>query len=88
MMTSDELRDWRNKHNYTQALLIEELGLKSRQSIINWEKGAQEIPRTVELSLLYLEKYPEYRKCAGKRLGADLVRKQRSLGRAIERGET
>ena len=58
-MLGTELPDWRKRNRFTQDTLRTALGVKSRQTIITWEKSEASIPRTVELALLALEHLPE-----------------------------
>jgi transcriptional regulator with XRE-family HTH domain len=53
-MTGGMLKDWRLSNNLSQADLMLELGINSRQTLVNWEK-AKLIPRTVELSIIALD---------------------------------
>ena len=59
MLRGSDLKEWRNKHGYTQEMLQWALGLRSRQTIITWEKSDEGISKTVELALLALEFLPE-----------------------------
>jgi DNA-binding XRE family transcriptional regulator len=58
-MLGTELPEWRKRNRFTQDTLRDALGVKSRQTIITWEKSAGSLPRTVELALLALEHLPE-----------------------------
>jgi DNA-binding XRE family transcriptional regulator len=70
-MLGTDLRDWRKRNRFTQDTLREALGVKSRQTIITWEKSTEPLPRTVELALLALEHLPEMaRKIDGRRYQA------------------
>ena len=70
-MVGTDLPDWRKRNRFTQDTLREALGVKSRQTIITWEKSEAPIPRTVELALLALEHLPEMaRKVDGHRFTA------------------
>jgi DNA-binding XRE family transcriptional regulator len=53
-MRGSDLVQWRNRFGYSQARLMKELGVKSRQTVTSWEK-AEELPRLVELALAGLE---------------------------------
>ncbi|QQO15188.1 hypothetical protein JJB99_03080 [Bradyrhizobium diazoefficiens] len=61
-MLGTELPQWRAKNRFTQDTLRMALGVKSRQTIITWEKSTEPLPRLVELALLALENFPEERK--------------------------
>jgi DNA-binding XRE family transcriptional regulator len=61
-MLGTELPEWRNRNRFTQDTLRMALGIKSRQTIITWEKSAEPLPRLVELALLALERFPDERK--------------------------
>ncbi len=69
-MTGEELVAWRRHNGYTQEALMKELGVKSRQTIISWEKPGREVERTVELALNALEHDPKLRRMAGKKASA------------------
>jgi DNA-binding XRE family transcriptional regulator len=70
-MLGTELPEWRKRHRLTQDMLREVLGVKSRQTIITWEKSIEPLPRTLELALLALEHLPEMcRKTDGHRYTA------------------
>jgi DNA-binding XRE family transcriptional regulator len=60
-MRGIELPDWRRRNGFTQDTLRMALGVKSRQTIITWEKSADPLPRLVQLALFTLEKHPEER---------------------------
>ena len=60
-MLGTELPDWRKRNGFTQDTLRIALGVKSRQTIITWEKSTEPLPRLVELALLALENFPEQR---------------------------
>ena len=55
-MRGIELPVWRKRNGFTQDTLRIALGVKSRQTIITWEKATEPLPRLVELALLALEK--------------------------------
>jgi DNA-binding XRE family transcriptional regulator len=61
-MLGTELPQWRAKNRFTQDTLRMALGVKSRQTIITWEKSTEPLPRLVELALLALERFPDERK--------------------------
>lgn len=70
-MLGTELPHWRKCNRFTQDTLREALGVKSRQTIITWEKSEAPLPRTIELALLALEYLPEKcRKIDGHRFTA------------------
>ena len=50
-----------DKRNALSIGLRIALGVKSRQTIITWEKATEPLPRVVELALLALENFPEHR---------------------------
>jgi DNA-binding XRE family transcriptional regulator len=58
-MLGTDLPHWRKRNRFTQDTLREALGVKSRQTIITWEKSVDPLPRTTELALLALEHLPE-----------------------------
>jgi DNA-binding XRE family transcriptional regulator len=57
-MLGTDLPKWRKRNRFTQDTLRIALGVKSRQTIITWEKSVEPLPRTVELALLALEHLP------------------------------
>jgi DNA-binding XRE family transcriptional regulator len=57
-MRGIELPEWRKRNGFTQDTLRIALGVKSRQTIITWEKATEPLPRLVELALLALENFP------------------------------
>jgi DNA-binding XRE family transcriptional regulator len=61
-MLGTELPEWRRRNRFTQDTLRMALGVKSRQTIITWEKSTDPLPRLVELALLALERFPDERK--------------------------
>jgi DNA-binding XRE family transcriptional regulator len=61
-MLGTELPEWRRRNRFTQDTLRMALGVKSRQTIITWEKSTERLPRLVELALLALERFPDERK--------------------------
>lgn len=61
-MLGTELPEWRSRNRFTQDTLRMALGVKSRQTIISWEKSTEPLPRLVELALMTLERFPEERK--------------------------
>jgi DNA-binding XRE family transcriptional regulator len=61
-MLGTELPEWRSRNRFTQDTLRMALGVKSRQTIITWEKSTEPLPRLVELALMALERFPEERK--------------------------
>jgi DNA-binding XRE family transcriptional regulator len=61
-MLGTELPEWRCRNRFTQDTLRMALGVKSRQTIITWEKSTEPLPRLVELALMTLERFPEERK--------------------------
>ncbi|UGY17986.1 hypothetical protein HAP48_0011445 [Bradyrhizobium septentrionale] len=60
-MRGTELPEWRKRNGFTQETLRIALGVKSRQTIITWEKQTDPLPRLVKLALLALENFPEER---------------------------
>jgi DNA-binding XRE family transcriptional regulator len=60
-MLGTELSEWRKRNGFTQDTLRIALGVKSRQTIITWEKSTAPLPRLLELALLALENFPEER---------------------------
>ena len=69
-MNGSELRDQRRRLGFTQDDLISELGIRSRQTLISWEKSDGELPRLVELAMLPQERIPECHQKAGKKTPA------------------
>ena len=69
-MQSEELVAWRKRNGYDQQALMHELGIRSRQTISSWENSKRTIPRTVELALIALERFPQCRNIGGKRATA------------------
>lgn len=63
-MTGAELRSWREQIGWTQADLMSELDVRSRQTISSWE-GADEIPRLVELAIIAIDQIEPCRKRSG-----------------------
>lgn len=63
-MTGEELKVWRKANGWTQAGLMEELEITSRQTITTWEK-ADRIPRVVELAITAIDQIEVCRKQAG-----------------------
>jgi len=61
-MLGTELPEWRKRNRFTQDTLRIALGIRSRQTIITWEKSAETLPRLVQLALLALESFPQERK--------------------------
>jgi DNA-binding XRE family transcriptional regulator len=61
-MLGTELPKWRKRNSFTQDTVRIALGIRSRQTIITWEKSTQPLPRLVELALFALENYPHQRK--------------------------
>lgn len=77
-MKGTELPGWRQRNRFTQDALRMALGVKSRQTIITWEKSPDRLSRLVELALMALEKLPEARTVDGARAsGPAEYRKQR-----------
>ncbi len=60
-MNGPELRERRKLLGYTQRGFLKEIGVRSRQTLITWEKSDAKLPRLVELAVLALEKLPECR---------------------------
>jgi DNA-binding XRE family transcriptional regulator len=65
MMLGIELPAWRKRNRLTQDALRLTLGVKSRQTIISWEKSTERLSRLVELALMALEQIPEARSVSG-----------------------
>jgi DNA-binding XRE family transcriptional regulator len=66
-MRGTDLPAWRKRQGYTQETLMIALGVKSRQTIITWEKSTKPLPKMVLLALLALEQIPEARFSYGDR---------------------
>lgn len=65
-----DLKEWRKRHGYTQEAFMMALGIGSRQTVVNWEKSAEVLPRAIQLALWALEHIPEARHVNGKRVSA------------------
>lgn len=63
-MTGAELRAWRSSIGWTQADLMIELEIKSRQTMSTWER-AEKIPHVVELAIIALDQIEAARKRSG-----------------------
>lgn len=50
---------------------MQELGVKSRQTLVSWEKSETELPRLVSLAMLALEKLPHSRRIHGNKATAE-----------------
>ncbi len=70
MLNGKDLRRRRKRLDYTQEGLRIELGLKARQTVINWESSEAELPRMIQLALMALENLPECRRVLGKKATA------------------
>jgi transcriptional regulator with XRE-family HTH domain len=53
-MRGSELKVWREKRGWTQADLMQELEIGSRQTVTTWE-ASDRIPRTIELAVIALD---------------------------------
>ena len=58
-LTGRDLKAWRKTNNYTHEQLLSLLGIKSRQTIINWEQSEEVLPRILRLALMALEYLPD-----------------------------
>ena len=65
-MRGRDLVEWRKHNGFSQEELIQELGVRSRQTISSWERPEKEVPRLVELALRALELDPSFRQREGK----------------------
>jgi DNA-binding XRE family transcriptional regulator len=65
-MRGIDLKEWRQRNRYTQEALMHELGVRSRQTMISWERS-DKLPRIVELAIQALERSPDLRTVAGER---------------------
>jgi transcriptional regulator with XRE-family HTH domain len=63
-MKGSELRSWREHLGWTQADLMTELEIGSRQTITTWER-AEKIPRLIELAIIALDQIEAARKRSG-----------------------
>jgi transcriptional regulator with XRE-family HTH domain len=63
-MTGAELRSWREAIGWNQTDLMQELEVRSRQTISAWE-GSETIPRTIELAIIALDQIEACRKRGG-----------------------
>jgi DNA-binding XRE family transcriptional regulator len=78
-MLGTDLPEWRKRNgDLTQNALRMALGVKSRQTIISWEKSEEQLPRMVELALLALERLPEAMNVGGQAFTAQEHREQRA----------
>ena len=66
-MRGEDLSNWRKRNGYDQKSLMDELGIRSRQTLSSWENSKRPIPRTVELALVALERLPDCRNIGGKK---------------------
>jgi transcriptional regulator with XRE-family HTH domain len=69
-LTGPELVEWRRRNGFSQADLMAELDIASRQTISSWER-APEVPRMVELAVIALEVHPDCRRRAGRKASAE-----------------
>ena len=60
-MNGSELRQRRKQLGFTQRDFLNEIGVRSRQTLLTWESSDAKLPRWVELAVLALEKLPECR---------------------------
>lgn len=88
VLNGPELRRRRNRLGYTQEAFMIELGVKSRQTLISWEKLDAELPRLVQLAVFALEELPDCRRLHGKKATA-LERKafEKTINAKAARGE-
>lgn len=63
-MNGEDLQRWRKQNGWTQADLMQELEVTSRQTIRNWEKSEQ-IPRLVELAITAIDQIEACRRRSG-----------------------
>jgi len=66
-MQGEELKAWREARGYTQKDFIDELDVKSRQTVSSWERPGHKIPRLVELAVIALEHVPNCNNKLGKK---------------------
>jgi transcriptional regulator with XRE-family HTH domain len=71
-MRGRELTEWRRRNGYDQKGLMNELEIGSRQTISSWENSKRPIPRTVVLALTALERLPDCRNIAGKKVSSQV----------------
>lgn len=71
-MQGSDLKEWRKRHNLTQADLASELEV-SRQTVVGWEAGGS-LPKILVLALWQLE---DNRSVAGRRMSAIQQREAR-----------
>ena len=64
-MRGRDLREWRERHGFSQEELRQELKLKSRQTLNSWEHPQNEVPPLVENALYKLELNPIFRQRLG-----------------------
>jgi len=53
-MTPEQLKQWREKHGYSQKKLADALGV-FRETVVRWETGVRGIPSFLGLALEALE---------------------------------
>jgi DNA-binding XRE family transcriptional regulator len=61
--SGEDIKKWREANDYDQAMLALELGV-TRQTVGNWERRSKQegVPTYLQIALIALEKYPEFRK--------------------------
>ena len=70
-MTTNELRQWRARNQYSQAELSKALGV-SVITISRWETGARSIPVFLNLALNWIEHEGGERKTTGRKLRTEV----------------
>jgi len=63
-MKGADLKLWRKSNGWSQADLMEELEVSSRQTISTWE-NSECIPRTIELAIIAIDQIEACRKRTG-----------------------
>ncbi|MDB5610935.1 MAG: hypothetical protein JWP25_7835 [Bradyrhizobium sp.] len=63
-MRGAELKVWREKRGWTQGDLMQELEIRSRQTVTTWE-ASERIPRTIVLAVIALDQVEACNRCGG-----------------------
>ncbi|HUH85494.1 MAG TPA: hypothetical protein VLX85_12870 [Stellaceae bacterium] len=78
-MTGKDLAEWRRRNGYSQQQLMQELEVKSRQTISTWERPDRRLERPIELALILLERDPSLRRIAGRKATAQQAKEAREF---------
>ena len=65
-MNRNELKNWRNRNNYSQSQLARALGVDT-MTVSRWERGTRKIPAFLHLALECLEMKGGVMKVKGKK---------------------